>query len=221
MNRRPFCANLPFMEQRHTLHIIDSSSRTRAELSRLGFELGHHCEVYGGLAELLERPPASGVLLIGDGDAADGAAAAAVSALTRVGCWLPVIALHAAPTPERIVAAVRMGVLDYLALPLDPAVLSGSLRCIGEEVAAHGEARRQAVAAGRRVADLSPREREVLDWLTRGCSNKVIARELTISPRTVEIHRANMMTKLGARHSAEAIRLRLEAEPVVRLRAIG
>ena len=60
------------------------------------------------------------------------------------------------------------------------------------------------------MADLSPREREVLDWLTRGCSNKVIARELTISPRTVEIHRANMMSKLGARHSAEAIRLRLE-----------
>jgi FixJ family two-component response regulator len=61
------------------------------------------------------------------------------------------------------------------------------------------------------ISCLSGREREVLDWLTRGSSNKVIARELDISPRTVEIHRANMMAKLGASHAAEAVRLKLEA----------
>ena len=59
---------------------------------------------------------------------------------------------------------------------------------------------------------LSRREREVLDWLSEGSSNKAIARQLCISPRTVEIHRANMMSKLGARHAAEAVRLRLEAQ---------
>jgi DNA-binding CsgD family transcriptional regulator len=63
------------------------------------------------------------------------------------------------------------------------------------------------------------REREVLDWLAEGSSNKAIARELDISPRTVEIHRANMMTKLGARHAAEAVRLKLEAKLEPRLRA--
>lgn len=52
----------------------------------------------------------------------------------------------------------------------------------------------------------------MLDWLAEGSSNKAIARELDISPRTVEIHRANMMTKLGARHAAEAVRLKLEAK---------
>jgi DNA-binding NarL/FixJ family response regulator len=52
----------------------------------------------------------------------------------------------------------------------------------------------------------------VLDWLAEGCSNKMIARELSISPRTVEIHRANMMTKLGAEHPSQAVRLRLEAQ---------
>jgi DNA-binding CsgD family transcriptional regulator len=51
----------------------------------------------------------------------------------------------------------------------------------------------------------------VLEWLAEGCSNKAIARALGISPRTVEIHRANMMTKLGAHHAAGAVRLRIEA----------
>lgn len=51
----------------------------------------------------------------------------------------------------------------------------------------------------------------MLDWLAEGRTNKTIARELRISPRTVEIHRANMMGKLGARHPADAVRLRLES----------
>ena len=75
-----------------------------------------------------------------------------------------------------------------------------------------GEARRRMIEARNRISNLSRREREVLDWLAEGSSNKAIARELEISPRTVEIHRANMMSKLGARHAAEAVRLKLEAQ---------
>ena len=52
----------------------------------------------------------------------------------------------------------------------------------------------------------------MLDWLADGCSNKAIARALEISPRTVEIHRANMMGKLKANHAADAIRLKLDAQ---------
>ena len=82
---------------------------------------------------------------------------------------------------------------------------------VTDEAAAHAEARRRMIEARASIARLSGREREVLDWLCCGYSNKAIARELSISPRTVEIHRANMMAKLGARHPAEAVRLKLEA----------
>jgi len=61
------------------------------------------------------------------------------------------------------------------------------------------------------VESLPPRCREVLDGIVAGRSNKAIAYDLGISPRTVEVHRANMMRRLGARHVADAIKLALKA----------
>jgi len=132
--------------------------------------------------------------------------------LSRLGIWLPVIAVDEEPRPGRIVEAVKAGALDYLALPLDPERFARCLFRIEKEAEVFGAARRRMIEARDRISSLSVREREVLDWLTEGSSNKVIARELDISPRTVEIHRANMMHKLGARHAAEAVRLKLEAK---------
>ena len=63
--------------------------------------------------------------------------------------------------------------------------------------------------AARRIAALSRREREVLDGLTAGHSNKVIAYNLGLSVRTVEVHRARMMERLGTRQLAQALRLRI------------
>jgi two-component system response regulator FixJ len=78
---------------------------------------------------------------------------------------------------------------------------------------------RDIAEAVRRIATLSPRERDVLDGLMAGRPNKLIAYELGISVRTVEVHRARMMERLGVRQLAEAIRLgvmaRLNAPPAV------
>ena len=62
-----------------------------------------------------------------------------------------------------------------------------------------------------RLADLSPRERDVLQGLVAGKINKVIAHDLSISPRTVEVYRANLMAKTGARSMSELMRLALAA----------
>lgn len=199
------------MTDKPTLHFIEPSSRARAEFSRMGFDLGHHCEVYGDVAELTAVPPRSGIILARDfGN--DGGIANLIERLSRYGVSQPIVALAEAPTPEQIVIAIKAGALDYLALPLVPSALSKCLARLAQEAEAYAEARSRMIEARGRISHLSNREREVLDWLTRGCSNKVIARELEISPRTVEIHRANMMSKLGANHPADAVRLKLEAQ---------
>ena len=198
------------MEQRQTLHIVGGSSRSRAEQARLGFDLGHHCEIYAGVSELVEHSPDLGLVLAFD-DPDEGGVAHVLRALSVTGKWLPVIATSYDPRPTCVVEAIKAGALDYLGLPLQEERLDNAIDRISGEADAYAQARRKMVEAQNRIAALSPREREVLDWLAEGCSNKMIARALSISPRTVEIHRANMMTKLGADHPSQAVRLRLES----------
>ncbi len=198
------------MEKRNILHIVDGDCRSRAEQARLGFDLGHHCEVYADVTELMAIPPERGMVLARDDDGT-GSAALVLRRLASAGIWLPVVGTSIDPRPTRVVSAIKAGALDYLRLPLRDYRLSETVRRIEQEAEAYGEARRKMVEARSRLASLSPREREVLDWLAEGRSNKMIARELAISPRTVEIHRANLMVKLGAHHAAEAVRLRIEA----------
>ena len=206
------------MTRKASLHFIDSCSRQRAELARVGFALGHHCEVYGDLSELSVHPPREGIIIARD-TGEEGGVGMILDRLSRRGIWLPLIVVEVQPCPGRIVEAIKAGALDYLALPLDPERFTRCLTRIGKEAEQFGAARRRMIEARDRISTLSTREREVLDWLAEGSSNKAIARELDISPRTVEIHRSNMMNKLGVRHAAEAVRLRFEAKLEPKLRA--
>jgi FixJ family two-component response regulator len=198
------------MENRHVIHIVDDDSRSRAEQARTAFALGHHAEVYSDLAELLDRPPYDGVILLRQGTL-DRPVGELFEHLGREGVWLPLIVCAFEPQIEAVVAAIKEGALDYLQLPLETGRLARSLGRVIAEADVHGLARRRLAEARRRVSTLSKREREVLELLSLGSSNKIIARELSISPRTVEIHRANMMTKLRAGHAAEAVRLWLQS----------
>lgn len=199
------------MKHRLTLHIVDSDSRARAEGARAAFALGHHAEVYADLSELVQHPPREGIILARE-SAAAGGAVGLLADLSRAGIWLPLIMVAEQPEVCNVVAAIKAGALEYLELPLESDRLASVLGKVAREARAHADARSKMFDARSRVQQLSPREREVLDRLADGCSNKAIARDLDISPRTVEIHRANMMEKLGAHHPADAVRLRLEAQ---------
>jgi len=201
--------NLGLMNERQIIHFVEADVRLRADLARATFALGHHAEVYADITELAEHPPQRGIVAVRE-DGADEVSEV-LDYLADRGICLPLVAMAFDPGTSRVVAAIKAGALDYLALPLDPQSLSATLARIRDEAREHAEARRRMIEARNRIGNLSHREREVLDWLARGSSNKTIARELDISPRTVEIHRAKMMSKLGAVHAAEAVRLRIEA----------
>ena len=193
------------------LHIVDWEPHSRADQSHKAFLLGYHAEIYASLDELLRYKPEHGVLLLRD-RAEDMPIGQARRRLTEAGIWLPLIATGEGRRVRAVVAAVKAGALDYLRLPFDPERLGEALERAQGEAAEQAEALRRMIEARERIDRLSGREREVLDWLVEGNSNKAIARALEISPRTVEIHRANMMHKLGARHPAEAVRLRIDAD---------
>ena len=198
------------MEQRLKLHIVGGDSRLRAETARLAFDLAHHAEIYGEFAELIALAPQDGVI-IACSDVLEMGMDRLLERLGNAGIWLPVVAASQTPDVDEVVQAIRAGALDYLRLPLTQDEFRRMTGQVEADAGRHAAARRRLVEARQRIGTLSRREREVLDWLSEGCSNKAIARQLDISPRTVEIHRANMMDKLGANHAAEAVRLRLEA----------
>ncbi len=110
------------------------------------------------------------------------------------------------------VQAMKAGAIDFIEKPFASETMLDSLAAARSRLAASPSERHPATAAAAaRLALLSPREREVLEGLLAGLPNKSIAYDLAISPRTVEIHRARVMDKMGARSLSELIRLALAA----------
>lgn len=109
------------------------------------------------------------------------------------------------------VEAMKLGAVDFLEKPFEDDRLTGMIELAIREAApaAKNDAIAQDVAA--RVASLSPRERQVMEGLISGLSNKLIAREYDISPRTIEVYRANVMTKMQANSLSELVRLAMRA----------
>ncbi|MBA4163880.1 MAG: hypothetical protein C0510_04500, partial [Erythrobacter sp.] len=102
VNRRGFTGNHRGMNYRLTLHIVDPSSRSRAELARAGYDLGHHCEVYGDMDDLAVHPPRGGIIMARDA-ADESGVACLIERLNRQDIWLPLVAVDAEPRPARIV----------------------------------------------------------------------------------------------------------------------
>ena len=134
-----------------------------------------------------------------------------VRKLKSQGASCPVILITGHGDVALAVEAMKAGAADFIEKPFDDDALLGAIRAaLGARSASPGEstARKEAEA---RLADLSPRERDVLQGLVAGKINKVIAHDLSISPRTVEVYRANLMAKTGARSMSELMRIALAA----------
>ena len=125
----------------------------------------------------------------------------------------PVIVITGHADVPLAIEAMRAGVIDFVEKPFDDEVLLGSIkRVLGQaEGALSAEGQRREMAS--RFDSLSPRERDVLVGLVQGQANKAIAYDLSISPRTVEVYRANLMAKMKAQSLSELVRIYLTIHP--------
>jgi len=124
---------------------------------------------------------------------------------------LPVVVVTAHGDIATAVEAMRAGAIDFVEKPFtDDAILASIRMALAERPKPKAEDQTR-LAILERLKILSPREREVLDGMVAGHPNKVIAFNLSLSPRTVEIHRARVMDKMQARSLSELVRLAIAA----------
>jgi two-component system response regulator FixJ len=131
--------------------------------------------------------------------------------LTGRGLSFPLIVITGHGDVPLAVRAMKAGAVDFIEKPFTSEAILNSLDMALSRLAAPSEPDPTATTAAAKLALLSPREREVLEGLLAGLPNKTIAYDLAISPRTVEIHRARVMDKMGARSLSELVRLALAA----------
>lgn len=131
--------------------------------------------------------------------------------IKRSGHALPVIVMTGHGDVPLAVEAMRLGAVDFIEKPFEDETLFAAVRSALELDSRAAEAGAAIAGVVARVEALSPRERQVLDGLVAGRSNKLIARDLAISPRTVEIYRAHVMTKMQVGSLSELVQLLVRA----------
>jgi two-component system response regulator FixJ len=124
---------------------------------------------------------------------------------------LPVIVMTGHGDVPLAVEAMKLGALDFLEKPFEDERLIGMIETAFSENESGAKGETIAADMAARVGSLTERERQVMQGLVTGQSNKVIAREYDISPRTVEVYRANVMTKMQAGNLSELVRFAIRA----------
>jgi two-component system response regulator FixJ len=144
------------------------------------------------------------------------------SELRERGIDLPVIVMTGHGDVAVAVEAMKSGAVDFLEKPFEKAALVAAIEDGFSRIDQSARRAERAAEAGVRLKALTPRERDVLRGLVDGLPNKTIGYNLGISPRTVEIHRAHLMAKLGVRSLSEALRIAFAAgwaEPATQIGA--
>ena len=131
--------------------------------------------------------------------------------LNERGSEMPVVVLTGHGDVSVAVQAMKAGAVNFVEKPYEKQVLLKAIEEGFEHLESVHQGALQKAEAEKRLAHLSPRERDILDGLVEGLTNKGIANSLDISPRTVEIHRANMMDKLGVDNLSAALRIAFAA----------
>ena len=190
------------------VHVVDDDDSVRRSVGFMLKTSGHKVSSYSSGAELLKDAKSlepGCILLDIRMPGMDGLEVQ--QALHDRGVSLPVIIMTGHGDVPLSVRAMKAGAIDFIEKPFEKDTLMSAIDAGFASLRRSGSGKERAKDAAVRLQVLTQREREVLDGLAEGLPNKTIAYDLGISPRTVEIHRANLMSKLGVRSLSEALRL--------------
>lgn len=190
-----------------TIHLVDDEESLRRSLTFLLVSAGFAVRAHGCANAFLELLPLSGrSCLVTDLRMPDVDGIELLHRLRQLSADVPAIVITGQGDVAAAVKAMKAGASDFLEKPLrEEALIAAINQAMGQRRQNHAIADSESVAA--RLRQLTDREHQVLTGVLDGLQNKMIAYHLGISSRTVEVHRANVMAKMGARNLAELMRM--------------
>ena len=200
------------MSEGRLIHLIDDEDSVRRSTGFMLRTSGYEVRVYGSGVEFLgevKRAERGCILLDVRMPEMDGLEVQAE--LNARGVAMPVIVMTGHGDITTAIAAMKGGASDFIEKPFEKDTLIKALEVAFDRLEENVRANSSGHEARVRIAALTQREQDVLRGLVNGKPNKVIAYDLGISPRTVEVYRANLMSKLGVRSLSEALRIAFAA----------
>ncbi|KTE26999.1 MULTISPECIES: response regulator [unclassified Sphingopyxis] len=200
------------MQDKRLIHLVDDEEAIRKSAGFMLRTVGFEVRTYASGVEFLKlaRTAETGCVLL-DVRMPELDGLQVQSEMAQRGINMPVVVLTGHGDVTLAVQAMKAGAVDFIEKPFEKASLleaidRGFARIDRVDVRATEEAEAQV-----RIGVLTPREKEVLDGLARGYPNKTIAYDLGVSSRTIEVHRASLMSKLAVRSLSDALRIAFAA----------
>jgi two-component system response regulator FixJ len=194
------------------VHVIDDDQAMRESLAFLLSTIGLEVQTYESAVAFLKvaREVDAGCVIT-DVRMPELSGVDLLRQLRELKLAIPVIVITGHGDVPLAVEAMKIGAFDFLEKPFDDEVLLSSVRSALSQLDQDQKRRAERGEIEARLASLSNRERDVLEGLVAGHANKQIAYDLGISPRTIEIYRANLMTKMQAASLSDLVRMALVA----------
>lgn len=198
--------------EKAVVHVIDDDEAMRQSLAFLLGAVGIEVQTYeSAVAFLKVAPDVKAGCVITDVRMPELSGVELLRRLRELKLGIPVIVITGHGDVPLAVEAMKIGALDFLEKPFDDEVLLASVRSALNQLDRDQKRQAERSDIEGRLATLSNRERDVLEGLVAGHANKQIAYDLGISPRTIEIYRANLMTKMQAASLSDLVRMALVA----------
>lgn len=181
---------------------LEPDVRRRAAVAQIAYGAKLGVEPCAAVDEIFDVELQNSVILVAD---VESCVEDLARSLVEESEWYPVVAYGESSSADRIVDALSYGISGYLNWPFSAEDLIKRLPIILKRFEKSVIAKRESIEIKGRIEKLSRREYQVLNLMAEGHSNKLIAEKLNISPRTVEIHRSNMLNKMYADNSLKAV----------------